>query len=172
MVDWREQYSRMGRWHYRLSLGLEHIIGGGDEAVQDVFYAFAQACTHLVDWLDSDRSQHIRRADAETYVESRPILAFCRDICNGSKHAQLQSKNVDIRKQKTTTAHSINDAEGQTYDYEVSHVEVLVRWGREFIGASNFADQCIAEWNRFLVGEGLLSSDATTDVDPRGPKGK
>jgi hypothetical protein len=58
---WREQYDRMRRWQGRLWLGVEHIVGRSDEAAVDAFYAFAQTCAHLVDWLENDRSQHIRR---------------------------------------------------------------------------------------------------------------
>ena len=63
---WREQYDRMQRWRFRLWVGVEHIVGGGDQALVDAFYAFAQTCYHLVDWLENDRSQHVRRTYAET----------------------------------------------------------------------------------------------------------
>src|SRR5260370_21414836 len=107
MADWREQYDRMQRWSRRLWLSVEHLVGGSDQGLVDTFYAFAQTCHHLVDWLENDRSQHIRRARAREYVGSRPLLAYCRDICNGSKHAQLQAKQVTMR--KTSSSFSIEN---------------------------------------------------------------
>jgi len=162
MSGWLEQYRRMHRWQRRLWLGFEHIAGGDDEATRDVFYAFAQASWHLVDWLEADRSQHVRRDQAEAYVHSSSILKFCRDICNGSKHAQLQAKKIDVTTHKTTTTVSGKDDEGESYSYEVANVQVLVRWGDEMIEASEFAGKCIEEWNRFLISEGLLSAPRET----------
>jgi hypothetical protein len=155
-TTWREQYERMLRWRGRLWLGVEHLVARDDQGAVDAFYAFAQSCYHLVDWLDNDRSQHVRRTHAEAYVESRPILALCRDICNGSKHAQLHAKKVDVRMRKTTTSHSVEDEEGQPFEFVVRNVEVFIRWGGAFVGADDFAAQCIGEWDHFLRGEGLL----------------
>lgn len=153
---WREQYDRMRRWHYRLWLGVEFIVGGGDQAIIDVFYAFAQACDHLVDWLENDHSQHVRRVHAEAYVQSHPVLAFCGDICNGSKHAQLQARKVQTKMRKTTSSYSIEDEAGQIREQVVEQPELFVLWGGEFIEAEAFARWCIEEWDRFLRGEGLL----------------
>jgi hypothetical protein len=55
----------MRRWQARL--WLDPILHG--EHAFDSFYAFAQNCSHLVDWLENDRSQHIRRTEAEVFVD-------------------------------------------------------------------------------------------------------
>jgi hypothetical protein len=43
------------------------------------------------------------------------------------------------------------------FEYETTDVEVFIGWGDGVIRADDFARQCIAEWNQFLLGEGLLS---------------
>src|SRR6267143_652303 len=91
---WREQYGRMVRWYRRLDLNVEHIVGRGEEALVDTFYAFAQACYHLVHWLDNDRSQPVRKTTAAAYVHHSPVLSYCRHVCHGSKHAVLEVKKV------------------------------------------------------------------------------
>jgi len=97
-----------------------------------VFYAFAQACFHVVDWLENDPSQHVRRRLAEAYVDSRPILAYCRDICNGSKHAQFEAKKVATKMERTITV--LNDELGSVVQPKLS-----VHWAGEFIEVDRFA---------------------------------
>lgn len=161
MADWREQYLRMHRWRYRLWLGVEHVVGGGDQAVVDVFFAFAQSCHHLLDWFRNDPSQRSRWERVESHVAGSDVLQFCRAICNGSKHAQLQSKKVQIRLQKTTAPHAIRDESGQSHEFTVDEVQLLVWWNGQFISADAFAGMCMDEWNSFLVNEQLLSPDRT-----------
>jgi len=153
MPEWRQQYDRMLRWRGRLWLNVEHLVARDDQGLVDAFYAFAQTCYHLVDWLDNDRSQDVRRTYADQYVESRPMLAYCRDICNGSKHAQLQAKRVKVTMRKTSSAFSV-----EGYDYVVEQPELFLHWESGSIDADSFARQCIEEWDRFLRGEGLLPS--------------
>ncbi len=160
MAEWREQYARMQRWQGRLWLGVEHLVARDDQGLVDAFYAFAQTCYHLVDWLDNDHSQHVRRRAAEQYVESRPMLAYCGDICNGSKHAQLQAKRVEVTMRKTISSFSVEDETGESHDHVVEQPELFVRWGDGFIDADSFARQCIEEWDRFLRGERLLPPEA------------
>ncbi len=164
MADWREQYLRMLRWRYRLWLGVEHVVGGGDQAVVDVFFAFAQSCHHLLDWFRNDPSQHTRCERVESHVARSDVLQFCRAICNGSKHAQLQSKKVEMKLQKTTTPHSIKDESGQSHEFTVDEVQLLVWWNGEFIPADTFAGMCIEEWNSFLAAEQLVSPAGTAST--------
>jgi hypothetical protein len=100
MSEWREQYDRMKRWREVLATDR-----GDRERVRDNFFAFAQACYHLVDWLHSDLSQPIRKPEAKSHVRASEALAFCAGICNGSKHAQLEQKDVDL----SVTESTVND---------------------------------------------------------------
>src|SRR2546426_9634855 len=105
MSDWREQVLRMARWKGRL--WLDPILHG--EHAVDSFYAFAAACYHLIDWLANDPSQPISRERAEAFVYNSEVLRFCGDICNGSKHARLEPKNVRVKAEKTTERIHLND---------------------------------------------------------------
>ncbi len=111
----------------------------------------------MVDWLENDPSQPFRRTRAEAHVNSHPVLAFCRDICNGSRHAQLQTKGVETTIQTTVSTFSIEGKSGESQQEVVKMPELLVRLpGADFIGVSDFAHQCIEAWNVLLWGEGLL----------------
>ncbi len=102
----------------------------------------------------------VQRAPAEAHVESCPALAYCRDICNGSKHAQLEAKNVTTKMERTTT--------GEDEFGPIEQPQLFVHWRGQFLEAEKFAAECIREWNHFLEAQGLL----TQHVDTRGPKGE
>jgi len=168
LSDWREQFLRIARWKARLwidpILHKEHAV--------DSFYAFAAVCYHLIDWLENDPSQPIRRGQAEAYVFNSEILAFCGEICNGSKHAQLEPKGVRVKAEKTTqSVHLGDDAE----DLVVEHTHLFVEWKGQYVEIEEFAAQCMKEWARLLMSEGLGPvltalaglSDVSTE---RGPK--
>ena len=151
-MSWREQYDRMKRWQQRL--WLDPILH--DEHAVDSFYSFAQACYHLVDWLENDRSQHVRRAQAEEYVDRSPVLAFCRDICNGSKHARLEAKKVQVTIRKEISSYSIENDSGQTTEHTVEQTKLFVGYDDQLIDVEMFAGFCVEEWDRFLLSEKLL----------------
>jgi hypothetical protein len=157
VADWREQYERMRRWRWRLWVGVEHIVGGSDEAAIDAFYAFAQTCYHLVDWLENDRSQHLRRPQADAYVAASPALAFCADICNGSKHALLTQRRVRVTSKRTITgSYNYEDESGQMREQQIETTEVFIHWNSEETAVDVFALKCVEEWERVLEAEGLL----------------
>jgi hypothetical protein len=45
--EWREQYDRMKRWRETMATDR-----GNRERVTDIFFAFAQTCFHMADWLE------------------------------------------------------------------------------------------------------------------------
>ena len=115
------------------------------EYARDNFFAFAQACYHLVDWLENDKSQPIRRSAADKFVAATPVLAFCRDICNGIKHAVQGAKR---RKVNVTT-----------YSVPVGGVvvsELCVEHEGLSYSAAGFAHLCIANWRKFLREKKLM----------------
>lgn len=154
MSNFRHQYNRMVRWRNRIKEDSQPE----PEAAFDVFFAFAQACYHLVDWLENDRSQPIRRADADGLVAESDVLSFCRDICNGSKHATLEAKRVRLSTNTTPGGWLFERqddgsmSEGKpTYAYEV-----VLDWQNGQVSALEFADRCIKEWVRILRTRDLV----------------
>jgi hypothetical protein len=140
-AEWREQYERVKRWRKRL----QHA-GADPDDVRDNFLAFAQACYHLVDWLELDTSQPIRRRAAEKFVAESAILRACRDICNGSKHARLEAKKVKVKDRLIKLGR------------ETSVWALSVEYESVSYTASWFAALCIAEWNKFLRVNRVLAS--------------
>jgi hypothetical protein len=143
--SWREQYARMVRWHKRLRR--YRLDPDNPEYARDNFFAFAQACYHLVDWLGNDKSQPIRRSDAKQFVDATPVLAFCRDIYNGSKHAVHDAK----RKKVHVTTYSMPVGEGKWWASEL-----CVEYQGLSYSAPGFAYLCIANWRKFLREKKLL----------------
>jgi|GEM_PF-4779312 len=141
MADSREQFLRIARWKARL--WIDPIIH--KENAVDSFYAFAAACYHLVDWLENDTSQPIRREKAEAYVLNSEILKFCGAICNGSKHAQLEQKKVRVRTEKTTESIHVGD---DADDVVVEHTRMFVEWQGKDVDVEEFAARCMEEWGR------------------------
>lgn len=147
MSKWREQYDRMTRWRERIAHDRR------DPArVSDIFFAFAQTCYHIVDWLENDPSQPIRRAEAYRHVMASAPLSFCHDICQGSKHARLEQQNVALSVGTSVIAAHIGDPVSP----EESVAKLYVDWEGRSVLAVVFADFCIAEWDRLLRSHGVL----------------
>jgi hypothetical protein len=153
MSDWREQYARVRRWRDRIA---PRSLDA--ESAEDSFFAFAQACAHLVDWLENDGSQPIRRAEAECHVTGSSALAFCRDVCNGAKHARLEEKNVSVAAKPTLVRTLQRD--GEVIQTTVLKVELSLEWDGRWVPILEFADACLAAWEVLLMRHGLLGVDA------------
>jgi len=146
MSDWREQYDRMKRW--RETMKLE---SGDRERLADHFFAFAQTCYHMADWLGNDPSKVIPKSEANKYALSSPALSFCAAICNGSKHAQLEAKHVELSVTETTvTDYRFYPNEGRKGSQERAMRRLHLEWQGESVLALVFADRCIAEWDQLL----------------------
>src|SRR5262245_30401954 len=118
----------MKRWHYVIWLGVDRTMFGANAV--DTLYAFAQASSHLVDWLENDSAQHVRRQQAEEFVNTNPLLAFCRDISNGSKHARLEAKKVKVTSQTAPLgSYQIEDESGQPRERVVEEIKIYIDWG-------------------------------------------
>ena len=141
--SWREQYDRMVRWEKRLRR--YPLDPDNPEYARDNFFAFAQVCYHLVDWLENDKSQPIRRNTANQFVGLIPVLALCRDICIGSKHAVrgAERKKVNV----TTWSSPVR---------EMVVSELCVEHDGLSYSAAGFAHLCIANWRKFLREKKLL----------------
>jgi hypothetical protein len=143
--SWREQYDRVLRWERRLRR--YRLDPDNPEYARDNFFAFAQACYHLVDWLENDKSQPIRRHAANEFVAATPVLVFCREICKGSKHAvhAAKMKKVNV----TTWSMPVGDGKAEAAWLSVENQ------GHSF-SADAFAHLCIASWRKFLRDKKLL----------------
>ncbi len=161
MADWREHYQRMKRSRARLNTewNTQSERPEGIESVRDAFYGFFQTCYHLVDWLENDPSQPIRRQEADQFVRASATLSFCHDLCQGSKHARLEPKGIDALRPEPQVISElpILDASGtKVAVLQFIAAEMTVVRSAGNVNAFDLADDCIAEWERFLVSRGLV----------------
>jgi hypothetical protein len=86
---WRGQYDRTFRWYERTVRAASEASGD----VEDFSYAFFQNCYHLREWmlLTGGASQQ----ELEDLFAGSPGLRLCRDICNGTKHFNIDRPSVD-----------------------------------------------------------------------------
>jgi hypothetical protein len=150
---WKSQYERMRRWHR-----LVHEIGrarksiGDTEQEHDFIYAYFQNCYHLRDWLQN--SSMATAEELREFFRLNEPMGVCRDICNGTKHWQIDRPSVDA-------------------DFSIGREYVPANWPGErphvnqswFIVAGQskhdifqLADTCMALWDSFLQRKNLLPS--------------
>jgi hypothetical protein len=131
---------------------------GNRERVRDIFFAFAQTCYHMVDWLENDPTKPISRRDAKQYVAESDALSFCDDICQGAKHARLQERDVETSvTESMVTDHKLYTSTGETRSQQRAVQKLYLEWQGGSVLALGFADQCIAEWDRLLAQHRLLA---------------
>lgn len=152
---WKEQYDRTHRWFAMFSStndGREH--DRVSDHYEDERYAFFQNCHHLKDWLKNDPATAALVSDVEDLINGSPNLSLCADIANGSKHLTL--KNPRHKPQpKTGRRHfSLNLTVGSEPTISAKY-EVVA--GQETYDAYTVAKACMAEWEDYLRGKGLLT---------------
>jgi hypothetical protein len=135
---YREQLDRIRRF-------LERIEGQHptDVEFKDIMWSFFQHCWHLIDWLQHDGlvSEAQKRA-VRTKVHASALLAMCRDLCNGIRHAALESLASRTAVQRHT-----------------GKMDCLIHDGfGNLISGRKLAHDCVAEWLRILESQGLATA--------------
>lgn len=112
-----------------------------------------EACAQL---LESD-SVGIRVVESVQWgwpsIDRASVLAFCRNICHGSKHARLEAKKVQVETRTTTSGaypykddcSGDKDNAVETREHVVVH-GVVVGWGDKFVDVETFGEWCVDEW--------------------------
>ena len=90
---WIDQYDRMLRWHARLVTadGEATLDDGWAYDYWDTAFAFFQNSYHLKDWIKFEHPE--LGPAAEMFVANDPALAYCADVCNGTKHREVTRGN-------------------------------------------------------------------------------
>lgn len=86
---WRGQLALVRRWHERV-LGAAQT---GSPDLQDFIFVFFQNCYHLREWLH--RTSKIPKSEIDKFYSTTKELMLCRDICNGTKHLDVDHASVD-----------------------------------------------------------------------------
>lgn len=90
---WLDQYEWMLRWHARLIVvgSTCTVADGWAYDFWDTAFTFFQNAFHLKDWIKLDHPE--LGTTVETFVANVPALAYCADICNGTKHREVTRGN-------------------------------------------------------------------------------
>lgn len=132
LEGWRSQYNRMLRWHQRFLQDHD-----GDE---DVMFAFFQNCYILKDWLLHD--EVISQADYDEFIRKNNCISMCRDVCNGTKHGQLDPKDGKRNPR--------NPIVGREYSGRADSFSFYLVVDFQKCDAKALAEQCVEAWNDLL----------------------
>src|SRR5215475_9222486 len=92
---YREQLDRVRRF-----LALMEGRHRNDVEFKDIMWSFFQHCWHLLDWLQHDRlASEAQKQAVKARVYTSTLLAMCRDLCNGTRHAVLKQLSPGARMQ-------------------------------------------------------------------------
>lgn len=137
---YREQLDRVRRF-------LDHIEGRrrNDVEFKDLMWSFFQHCWHLIDWLQHDRlASEAQKRAIRAKVHASALLAMCRELCNGSRHAALKPTS------------------GAGTGHPDARMDCLVHDGfGNLISGKKLARDCLAEWLRILESQGLATARLT-----------
>jgi hypothetical protein len=116
--------------------------------VRRTFDSFFVECTHLADWLWSDKSTGLTEAEVQNYVKNDSDLRLCKAAANTGKHHTRSDPNA-----LTAKVCSVG--------WDSNGVEVEVHWSKGSASGSTDAlalvRGCVTSWDRFLNSKGLSS---------------
>jgi hypothetical protein len=138
---YREQLDRVRRFL--------HLLEGrhrSDVEFKDTMWSFFQHCWHLIDWLQHDRlASEAQKQAVKAKVYASALLAMCRDLCNGTRHAALKPPALATGARQAT-----------------GKMDCLVQDGfGNLISGTRLAQDCVAEWLRILESAGLATARLT-----------
>jgi hypothetical protein len=127
----------------------EAIISQDPDSISDAVFNFAVTGYHIKDWL---RNEGI--VGVEQYINSKPMIRLCADLCNGSKHKLLSS-----RRETNDPVMSINNSEltidmttitcDATIPINGHTVRMALTSGKE-IEILDFSNQVVDSWESFF----------------------
>lgn len=120
----------------------------GIDGVRRTFDGFFVECTHLADWLWSDKSTGLTEAEVRNYVDNDSDLRLCKAAANTGKHHTRNNPNA-----LTAKVGSVG--------WNSNGVDVEVHWSKGSASGSTdalaLARNCVASWDRYLISKGLSS---------------
>jgi hypothetical protein len=145
-IGYRDQLDRARRFQARV----DATGARGDVDYQDDVWAFFQNCWHIKDWVKNDPVvADETKARIKHAVEASSVLAICNDIATGTKHRGVHKPRVGAEHGYTNM--TIVPGGETTLDCMIEFPDGLLRSAREI------ARECMAEWERILIAEGLAT---------------
>lgn len=148
--DWRSQWARVSRRLNDVRAVYAGAPGGTDVAI-DTVLSFFEAVHHLKDWLGNDPVSGITKAEADSLINSSPMLRLCADLANGSKHLSLTGsrtgdKSTEIARNDVTIFAGTGTSAHRFY----------VQSGKREYDVLDIAESAVLEWARFFNAHGQI----------------
>ena len=148
---WLSQYERTHRWFERVArIGTRQTQSADTEHEHDTLVAFFHNCYHLRDWLLNDKA--VAQKDLEDLFKSHIELRVCQDICNGTKHLDLDHPKVDGSFSIGREYVDLDDTRDRPHLTETWFIVA----GSEKYDLFELAAACMRIWDTFVGGQGLV----------------
>jgi hypothetical protein len=122
--------------------------------IADSVFNFAVSGYHIKDWLKSEGDSNI-----EDYINSKPMLCLCADLCNGSKHKLLNSpREQDDPAQSIGNSPLTCDMTTITCDSTIpinGHTVRLALTSGKRVEILDFANQVIENWESYFSANNI-----------------
>lgn len=156
-AGYRDQLDRARRFLDRVvksefDLEITQHMGNMDHVeFQDMMWSFFQHCWHVKDWIRRDPvASSAQKTAACRMAERSTPLKICRDLCNGTKHLQLDNPGSAAGANYEHIDMTIAPEKG------LFVLDCVIDDGRgNLISAKQLAHECIADWERILKSQGL-----------------
>lgn len=152
MRDYMEQLERVRRFLQRV----EVLVGRNSETYQDDLWSFFQNAWHLKDWIKNDSSiPQAVRDQVVSDAEAERSLQICADLCNRSKHLQLNRSrhDADVNPGHNITVFPSSAGRSDSRDSQYTHNIVLPDATRKI--PQDLCRQIVDDWTRILSANGL-----------------
>lgn len=144
-IGYRHQLDRVRR--FRGYLEGPHA---NDVEFQDFMWSFFQHCWHLKDWVQHDPlASATQKAAVQSAAYASPQLVICQDMCNGTKHLQLDRPQSGAGAQHSHIETRIVPGGSATMDCRLDDGHGNLISGRQLM------QECITEWERILTAQNL-----------------
>lgn len=127
---------------------------------EDDVLSFFMYCYHVRDWIVRLNRVGVTAKDVDQFINSKPCLRICTDLCNGSKHCTLTrparsgSQPHMTGKQYSTSTWLTGSGGG-----EVLQARYTILTTQGAVDALGLAEECINCWQTY-VGELAAKSSA------------
>ncbi len=150
---WKGQYDRMIRWSQRFQRAVSKDFGHRSVEIDsheyfDTLFSCLQNIFFLKDWLLND--SEISSSELNHFINSNPEMGLCRDICNGTKHFEINHPSVDAEFSIIREYDPFHDV------WNTPEYFIVILAGGEKYQPFDLINKCIDIWNKFLRERGLL----------------
>jgi hypothetical protein len=153
-TGYRHQLDRARRFLDRVNTHFDDLDDLNDTEFQDMMWSFFQHCWHLKDWVLHDPlASDAQKAAVSDMAHQSSVLMMCRDLCNGTKHLKLNHPGSGTGAKHQRIEMTIVPEQGRF------EMDCMVDDGHgNLISGKQLACDCIAEWERILTAQGLVTA--------------